>query len=246
MKRERYRLIDALRGVSLLNMLAFHLLYDIFVVYASAPDWAARPEIITWERFICVPFVLISGVSLNFSRHAYRRGLIVNLCGLLITAVTAIFVPDQIIIFGVLNLIGCSMWITQALRRLFEKCNPFAGAAASFLLFAFFYGLTRGFLGFLDIPLVDVPDFFYAFPPLAVVGLPARGFFSTDYFPLLPWLFLYFCGFFLWRAILRLNLDRWFKLHIPVLDFIGKYTLWIYMIHQPILMGVCFLIFGKI
>ena len=59
-KRERYRLIDSLRGFALLNMVAFHLCYDIFMIYGVDDNWALRPESVAWERFICVSFILIS------------------------------------------------------------------------------------------------------------------------------------------------------------------------------------------
>ena len=243
-KKQRFRLIDALRGVALLNMLVFHFLYDVYVIYGVDFYWPSYPGVVVWERFICMSFILISGMSLTFSRHAYRRGLIVNACGLVITLVTAIVMPDQIILFGVLTCIGCCMLLTQAARRLLEKCNPFAGAAVSFLLFAFFYGLPNGWLGFFNASLIRVPGMLYCWRPLALLGLPDNGFFSTDYFPLLPWLFLFVCGFFLWRALCVLHADRFFLRGVPVLDSIGRYTLWIYMIHQPVLMGICFLIFG--
>lgn len=244
MTRQRYYLIDALRGFALLNMLAFHFLYDVYVIYGLDFRWPGYPGIVAWERFICVSFIVLSGISLHFSRHAYRRGLIINACGLLITLVTWIFVPEQMILFGVLNCIGCAMLLTQLMRRLLDKINPFAGLAAGFLLFGFFYGLPNGFVGFFGVPLAQVPDFFYTFPPLAVVGLPSPGFFSTDYFPLLPWLFLYIAGFFLWRVILSLRWERFFTQRVPVLEVIGRYTLWIYMIHQPVLMGIAYLFFG--
>ena len=125
MSKERYRLIDALRGLALVNMLVFHFLYDCFMVYGFDTRWALYPGVVVWERYICVSFIVISGISLNFSRHAYRRGLIVNACGLLITLVTALVMPEQIIIFGILNLIGCSMILTQAARKLLDKVNPF-------------------------------------------------------------------------------------------------------------------------
>ena len=160
-KRERYRLIDSLRGFALLNMVAFHLCYDIFMIYGVDDNWAFRPESVAWERFICVSFILISGISLNFSKHAYRRGLIVSGCGALITLVTAIAMPDEIILFGVLSCIGACMLIAQALRRLLEKCNPFAGAAAAFALFGFSYGLPDGFLGFFNTKLAVLPEELY-------------------------------------------------------------------------------------
>lgn len=242
---ERYSLIDALRGFSLLNMLAFHFLYDVFVIYGDWFEWTQLPWVVVWERYICSSFILISGISLNFSRRAVRRGLIVNACGLLITLVTAVAIPSQIIIFGVLNCIGCAMLLDRPLKKLGEKLNPFLGASVALALFAFFYGLPMRYLGFFGIPLISLPDALYCFRPLAIIGLPDMGFSSADYFPLIPWLFLFVCGFFVWRCIVRLGADRFFKLRVPVLDFLGRYSLWIYMIHQPVLMGICFLIFGR-
>lgn len=243
---KRYCLIDSLRGLALVNMLVFHFLYDIYMVYGVDPRWAMYPGVVAWERYICVSFILISGISLNFSRHAYRRGLIINACGLLITAVTALVMPEQIIIFGILNLIGCSMLLTQALRKWLEKLNPFVGAAVSFALFAFFFGVSRQYLGFFDVRLLELPDALYRANYFAAFGIHNSEFFSADYFPLFAWMFLFICGFFLWRAVCALRWEQAFTFKIPVLGFIGKYTLWIYMIHQPILMGICFLIFGRI
>ena len=243
-KSERYRLIDALRGTALLNMIAFHFCYDYFVIYGNDVKWASRPAAVVWERMICCAFILLSGVSLNFSRHAYRRGLIVSACGLAVTLVTLAAMPDELILFGVLTCIGLCMLITQALRGLLEKCNPFAGAAASFLLFGFFYGLPRGFLGFFDTAFLTVPEQLYGFRPLALIGLPDADFVSSDYFPLLPWLFLFVCGFFVWRAVVLLHGERFFVRGVPGLNLLGRYSLWIYMAHQPVLMGVCVLLFG--
>ena len=245
MSKERYRLIDALRGLALVNMLVFHFLYDCFMVYGFDTRWALYPGVVVWERYICVSFIVISGISLNFSRHAYRRGLIVNACGLLITLVTALVMPEQIIIFGILNLIGCSMILTQAARKLLDKVNPFVGAAVSFILFAFFYGVSEQYLGFFNLHLLELPDSLYRANYFAAFGIHNNDFFSTDYFPLFAWFFLFVFGFFLWRVFCALRWEKVFKINIPVLGFIGKYTLWIYMIHQPVLMGICFLIFGK-
>ena len=246
LRGERYRLIDTLRGLALVNMVAFHLCYDIFMIYGQDPEWAFRPATVAWERYICVSFILISGISLNFSKHAYRRGLIVSACGLIITLVTAIAMPEEIILFGVLTCIGACMLITQAVRRLLEKCEPFAGAAAFLALFAFTYGVPRGYLGFFNAELIALPKQLYFFRPLALFGLPDGEFASSDYFPLVPWLFLFACGFFVWRAIEKLGWERAFLRGVPLLDWFGRYSLWIYMIHQPLLMGVCFLIFGWI
>ena len=69
-------------------------------------------------------------------------------------------------------------------------------------------------------------------------------FFSSDYFPLIPWLFLFICGWFFWRFIKEHEWDGVFRFNIPVLSFIGRYSLIIYMAHQPILYLICAAIFG--
>ena len=210
LKKPRYALIDALRGFSLLNMIAYHLCFDIFQIYAVDTGWMFSNAAVAWERFICFSFIIISGVSLNFSKHAIRRGIIVNACGMLMTAVTLIAVPNFAIWFGVLSCIGTSMILAQLLRRPLERLNQF---------------LYQNYI-------------------TAFFGFPPKGFISSDYFPLLPWFFLFLFGFFLWRIISKRGADKYFTFKVPFFAAAGRYTLWIYLLHQPVLMGVCFLIFG--
>lgn len=239
----RYRLIDTLRGAALLSMLAFHFSYDVFAVCAGDAQWTQQPEIVAWERSISCSFVLIAGVSFHFSRRPVWRGLLLNLWGLLITLVTAVAAPGQIIFFGILNGIGCSVLLTRLARQLLQKIDPYAGAALALLLFALFYGLPERHLGFFDLPLLALPEALYAFRPLAVIGLPDAAFYSADYFPVVPWLFLYWCGYFGWRIVVRRNAERFFVRGVPILEWIGRYSLWIYLLHQPVLMGICYVFF---
>ncbi|MBR1533979.1 MAG: DUF1624 domain-containing protein [Ruminococcus sp.] len=240
----RYNLIDVIRALSIISMVVYHLCYDIFIVYERDPAFDQYPLVILWERSICFSFIIVSGISLNFSRHAYRRGIIVNLCGFAVTAVTLIFLPSQQIWFGVLNLIGCAMFITQALRKLFDRIHPAVGMTLSMAAFALTYNVPFRYLGFFSIPFADLPPALYSCPCLAFLGFPAEGFYSADYFPLIPWLFLFIFGYFLWRYISLRGRDGFFRFNIPVLSFIGRHSLVIYMAHQLILYGICLLIFG--
>lgn len=242
---KRYGVIDALRGFWLLNMIAFHLCFDIFHIYGYDTHWMFTTGAVIWERCICISFILISGISLNFSHHAIRRGLIVSACGALMTVATVIVIPSFAIWFGVLTLIGAAMLLTQALRRLFEKIPPVLGVVISLLLFAVFYKAPNGWLGFFEYKLIALPDWLYRNMLTAFFGFPPRGFISADYFPLVPWIFVFWCGFFLWRLLKEHELDRFFTKNIPALSFIGRHTLWVYIAHQPILMGVCFVIFKE-
>ena len=241
---KRYGLIDTLRGFALVNMVLFHLCYDIFVVYGRDVQWWTYPGVVVWERFICVSFILLSGVSLHFSHHAYRRGLIINACGLLITLVTVLVMPEQAVWFGVLNLIGCAMLLGRLCKPLLDKIPPVIGAAGSLLLFAIFYGVPERYMGFFNIKLIGVPELFYRFGYAAFLGFPDAGFRSTDYFPLIPWFFMFLLGYFLWALTARYHGEELFRKGIRPLSFLGRHSLIVYMLHQPVLMGVCVLLFG--
>ncbi len=242
----RFCLIDAIRAIAIINMVAYHLCYDIFCNFGVWPNFYRAVPFIIWERFICCTFIIVSGISVNFSHHGYRRGILINLCGFLITIITVLFMPDQAIWFGVLNLHGCAMLITFALRRELSRIKPLIGALIFFVLFMLLYGVPNGFIGLFNLPLIHLPDALYQYRFLAFLGFPSWDFSSSDYFPLIPWTFLYLFGFELWRLIAEKGYDRCFRKKIPVLDFIGRHSLSIYLIHQPLLYGVCWLIFSFI
>ena len=86
-KAERWHLIDALRGLALLNMLGMHFLYDWNVVFGREPRWHLRPEVHLWQQYICWSFILIAGLAFHWGRHRnLRRGLLLNLLGFLINS----------------------------------------------------------------------------------------------------------------------------------------------------------------
>lgn len=234
----RYHLIDALRGFALVNMVAFHLMYDIFNIFSAETSWNSEPLTIIWERFICCSFIILSGVSFNFSHHPFRRGIILNACGFLITIVTVLFIPSQAVWFGILNFLGCAMMISYPLKVYLENIAPAVGAFCSLLLFALLYGVPEGYVGFFGLELFKLPEFLYGIKALAFIGFPSIDFHSTDYFPIIPWIFLFLAGYFAWRVIKNFNADRFFRRKIPFFDFIGRHTLIIYILHQPIIMGI--------
>lgn len=240
-ENKRYYLLDSLRGTSIISMIAFHLCYDLFMIYGINTSWYFYPITAVWERSICVVFILVSGMCLNFSENGIKRGILLNLAGFAVTCVTVIAEPNQAVWFGVLNLIGCSMMIVSVLSDNLKKIRPLSGALISFLLYAVSYDVPKGYVGLFGLDIVKLPDFLYSCKYLAFLGFPSSDFFSTDFFPLIPWIFLFAAGFYLWNFIVEKNLTKYFELKIPVLDKIGRYSLWIYLAHQPIIMGILML-----
>ncbi len=240
---KRYELIDSIRGFAIINMIAFHALYDIFQIYGDGILFS-NAIFTVWERFICISFIVISGMSFNFSSHTVRNGIVVSMCGFLVTAVTVIAMPSQPIWFGILNLLGISMLISSALKDFIRAIPAFYGIVASFVIFAVSYGIPRGYIGFLGVPFFELPEALYQFKYLSFLGLKSYDFISYDYFPVIPWFFMYATGIFLWRIIKEKQWDEFFYLKIPVLNVIGKHSLIIYLLHQPILMLITMIIYG--
>lgn len=58
-KEKRYFLIDGIRGAAIINMVLFHFLYDIFIVYERNPLWYDCMPIHIWQQIICWTFIFI-------------------------------------------------------------------------------------------------------------------------------------------------------------------------------------------
>ncbi len=244
MSRERYHLLDTVRGLLLINMIAYHGLYDVVHIMGVPIGWYTGPIGYVWQQGICWGFILLSGFCFRLSRHPLRHGLTVLGAGVLVTVVTAIAMPSERIIFGVLYLLGLSALIQCAVWALWSRLGlpPFPaglGLALSALMFLLTREVPAGYIGFEGLRLCSLPSWLYSWDFLAVLGFPGPGFWSSDYFPVIPWVFLYLCGYFLWRLIgSRQRVMDKLRPGIRPLAFLGRHSLLVYLLHQPVLMAV--------
>ena len=245
-KRPHYGLLDTVRGVCILSMVAYHGMYDLVDIFGLPSAWYTGLPGYIWQQSICWTFILLSGLCWQLSRRHVKRGLLLVGCGAAITLITWLVMPSQRILYGVLNLLGLSALLLIPLDKVFRKIPAWAGLLGALLLFALTKNVARGSLGFEGLVLCRLPRWLYATDLLAVVGFPSPNFWSTDYFPLLPWFFLFCAGYFLWslldkspraKALLRPGLRP--------LSFLGRHSLVIYLAHQPALMAV-FTVLGRI
>ena len=240
--KTRYYLVDALRGLALINMVLYHFSYDIFVIYGQNPDWLGSTAAFLWQQGICWSFILISGFSWRFgAANSLKRGLLLNGLGLLITAVTWLAIPDEVILFGILNFIGCGVLLTIPFSKSGEKIPPLLGAGICLILFALTYHIQNGYLQ-IGGEILRLPDGLYS-GIFTILGFPGPGFYSSDYFPILPWIFLYWTGWFLYPVFMKSKgIRSLLSVRIPLLSVIGRKTILVYVLHQPILMGICILL----
>lgn len=102
----RYRLLDELRGLDLISMMLYHGMWDVVFLFGVAQKWyTGRPGFV-WQQSICWVFILLSGFCLPLGHHPFRRGAVVFGAGALVTAVTLLFLPEDVVWFGVLTLLA--------------------------------------------------------------------------------------------------------------------------------------------
>lgn len=232
--------LDALRGICILGMIVVHFVFDLNEFAGlglTMPGWFNF-----CQHYGHILFILISGICATLASRSFRRGMIVFGAGLLVTGVTLFMVcvlkfnRSLSIFFGILHLLG----ICMMLFPLFKKLPVWALAV-----------LGAGFVA-LGVWLAALEPVAVSFPSaqgllLGAIGIRPAGFYSGDYFPIFPNL-----GWFLLGAVLGRTAYRRRESLLPKVNadffllrffrFCGRHSLWIYLLHQPVLAGLTMLL----
>jgi len=238
--KKRFWEVDFLRGTAIVMMIIFHFLYDL--------DYFGVLELNLffgfWRYFAYATasiFIFLVGVSLTlsysrtvkektgkelFTKYLFR-GIKIFSWGIVITLITFIFLPDGVILFGVLHLIGISVILAY----------PFIKYTCRNLVIGILFILTGLYIEGLSFNSMW----------LLFLGLRPESFHTYDYFPLLPWFGVVLVGIFAGN-ILYSGYKRKFGIpeisnfiFIKILCFSGRHSLLIYLIHQPILVALLYL-----
>lgn len=236
-QRSRYHLLDELRGLDLISMMLYHGMWDLVYLFGVNAPWYVDWQGELWQQSICWVFILLSGFCLPLGHRPLRRGALVFGAGALVTAVTLLFMPADVVWFGVLTLLGSAMMLTGLLQKGLEKIPPVPGLLLSFGLFWLTRHAAWGYLGFGRWQ-IALPGCLYANYFTAYLGFYPVGFYSTDYFPLLPWLFLFWAGFYLHHLVGRRRMEPLRRSVCPPLGWLGRHSLLLYLLHQPVIFGV--------
>jgi uncharacterized membrane protein len=237
----RFWEVDAARGVAMVMVVLYHLVYDLdtfagYGIESTSGFWAAFADASAFA------FIFLAGLSLaiSFSREQeagrrgwdlfgkyLRRGARIFAYGMLITVVF-LALGYGYVIFGVLHLIGVSIVLAYPFRKL-RYLNVVLGLAV----------VAAGAYVPAEQPVVGAA----AGVLLAPLGVVPENLFMPDYRPLLPWFGVVLLGLFAGNMLYAGRSPRksvaglpWFSPARP-LAFLGRHTLLIYLIHQPILIA---------
>ena len=239
---ERLAVLDELRGAAILNMAAYHLCYDATAIYGLDWRWFHGKWGELWQIYICVSFLLIAGICTGYSKRPYARTLRTAVCAAIVSAATFAVYPELLIRFGILHCMAASMLLYALLRKPLSRIPSIPGFAAAVLLAFISWNTVRGYAGFEGLAVYRLPAFLYESEWLFPLGFKSPSWRSADYFPLLPYFFVFMAGVFCRFAQARpASADG---RRIRPLAFAGRHSMLIYMLHQPVILGTLFLIFG--
>lgn len=220
----RAKLLDTLRGFSIILVIIHHALYD-FIVFLDAPQWLE--SIRTAIFFGAYIFILLCGICCNYSRSNLKRGVKTLALAMIITLVTGVM--NMVIRFGILHFLAFCMIFYAFTEKMWKNAPRLPTMATALLLFLLTYKLQFGVVT--------------EYRHLWMFGLTYRGFYSSDYFPILPWVFIFVIGVILGQYIKEDRApDAVYDFEIKPLSFIGRHSLVIYIVHQPILYGLCMIL----
>lgn len=215
--------IDLTRGLAIILMIAFHIVVDLKDFYSVEVDYLSG----FWYyegKLAAILFILTAGISSTFSRNNLKRGLIIFGWGMVLTLATYVYKPEFYIVFGILHFLGLSMLLYYFIRMLESK-------------YIFIFGTVVTILGSIFLK-VNVEES-YLFP----IGLTNEAFGSMDYYPLFPWLGIFMFGVLIGRALYSGKKSLFPLAPKPgLINYMGRYSLLIYLIHQPLLLGLMYLV----
>ena len=230
----RIILLDIMRGLAIVGVVFYHFAFDLRLLEFVATDVTQHPTWVVFARILSSIFLVLAGINLVQAhrngmrwRSFWRRVIVIGVAAIGISAITFAAYPDMFVYFGILHAIAAFSVLSLPFLRA-PMWLVFV-AALIFLAVPFFYA---------D-PLFNAREFswigFWVVPPL-----------TGDLVPVFPSFGLLLAGV----VVARLVLDRGFDKPLSAivtsntisngLARAGRWSLLIYLVHQPLLLGVLY------
>ena len=232
-KKERLHLIDQGRGFAVVIMVIYHMVYDIIEIFGLNFPLFFSPVVNMARDLVVCLFLILAGGSTNLSRNNLKRGL--KVFGIAIGLSFASIIVGMPIMFGILHIMGICMILSVMLQPILIKVNPNILNPILIIVFILTFNVRKGYVGVGDLFTINIPESIYQYDWIYSIGFPNSSFISYDYFPMLPWAFMFMLGISLGRNWKTNPNPILKKSYLPTLSVIGSHTLIIYVAHQPIL-----------
>jgi uncharacterized membrane protein len=249
-KNKRIWELDFLRGLAIIMMVFDHFMFDFaylpnyfsnfYEVNHPFFNWLNDFARMYWNstlrffgrEFFVLLFLLISGISFTFSKDNFKRGFKMLLVALVITGVTWIIDLTLnfgvLIVFGVIHMFAVNTLIVALMRKYIKSEIILLFIGMLIITFSFIYGFftpTSTQLSLTELPKI-------------IIGINSYG---ADHFGILPYLGIILIGTVVGKTFYsqRVSLVPQVQLSSRNIFLLtGKYSLYVYVIHQPIVLGI--------
>lgn len=228
-------MVDVLRGVALVAMVIFHASWNLDLFGFANLGVTSQIGWIWFARSIAGSFIFLAGASLVLAelsgqgaKPKIKRICKIAAAAIVVSIATYLVFPDSFVYFGILHHIALASLLAWPLINV----NSIALAVLAIALvginqmFAFEFADTRW---------------------LAWIGLSNEVPPTNDYVPLLPWFSVCLMGLITGKEISKRTSVTSILAHKPrwtkPLIWMGKHSLIIYLLHQPILFGMAYGVF---
>jgi len=227
----RVTAIDALRGIAIVAMVAYHFCFDLSNFRVASWNFYADPFWIGARTLILSSFLLLAGVSLVLAERSdggrkrfWRHVLRIAACALIVSIATYVVFPRSYIWFGVLHAIALSLVLIRPLAS-----KPALALVAGIVV------IVAGI--YINAPAFDTRA-------LGWIGFATTKPITEDYVPLFPWTGVMLVGIAAGHALVRNDFRAVspFRRLPMLLSWLGRHSLAVYMFHQPLLFGLVWLL----
>lgn len=220
--RQRIWEIDYFRGIAIALMVIFHLVVDLNDFYGFPLNYLSG----FWYyegKISAILFMFLAGISSSLNQRTKSHGLKVLAASVLVSAITYLFNREMYVRFGILHFLGTAILLSPILKRL-----------------STLWSLALAGLLILAIPWVDrlTEDSGLLLP----IGVTPASFASMDYYPLIPWLSVFLLGLLAGRQLYAERRSRISPYQNRLLCKAGRHSLVIYLVHQPVLLAMLYLL----
>lgn len=245
--KERLYLLDEIRGFLIIGVVLSHTLFDMYNIFGFDMSWVESGIANTISDIGAILFIMISGLVSRFSKDNISRGLKLLCVASALTLVTDLIVPDYVIYAGILHHLAFAIVILELLKPVLVKIPPVAGIVFNLVIAILTFNLYERKISLFGATLLEIPKSIMNGGLSYLLGLKIDNItISSDYYPLLPWITFFFIGFFLTSYVSNEPVKSFLsKKRCNFLAKAGRHSLLIYLVHQPIVYGILYLITMK-
>ncbi len=237
-RTQHFQIIDIARGWAIFLMFIYHFCFDLTYFGFASFQFNSDPFWLNFRTIIVSLFLFVMGISMaiatnkGINRKPYlKRLLLITFYAAIVSLSSYLMYPDSMIFFGILHFVAV------------------ASVLSLFFIRWYWVNLVFGSIIILVTTLFKFQLF--NLPYLQWIGLMTHKPITEDYVPILPWFGVVLIGLFVGKLVFIDSKSAFAKkcqnwstnVQIAnILAFGGRHSLHIYMLHQPMFIGILYII----